>query len=69
MVVSSLINEKYHLYFLIIKLMMCVVEFFNALICLLQVEQVNVEECGDGPSILALRSLCFLSDSQVLFPT
>ena len=31
------------------------------------IEQVSVEDTGDGPLTLALRSLGFLSISQVLF--
>ena len=38
-----------------------------ALNCRLQVEQVNVMESADGPLVLALRSLRFLSASQICF--
>ena len=38
-----------------------------ALNCRLQVEQVNVMESAGGPLVLALRSLRFLSASQILF--
>ena len=37
-----------------------------ALNCRLQVEQVNVMDSAGGPLILALRSLSFLSASQIL---
>ena len=38
-----------------------------ALNCRLQVEQVNVIESAGDPFGFALRSLCFLSASQLLF--
>ena len=38
-----------------------------ALDCRLQVEQVKVMELAGGPLVLTLRSLRFLSASQILF--
>ena len=38
-----------------------------ALICRMQVEKINVMESASGPLVLALRSLRFLSASQILF--
>ena len=35
--------------------------------CRLQVEQVSIMESAGGPLVLALRSLRFLSASQILF--
>ena len=69
---SSLTNEKGHHYFL--NRFICVGQFFLlltrpilALNCRLQVEQVNIMNSAGGPLVLALRSLRFLSASQILF--
>ena len=69
---SSLANEKGHHYFL--NRFLCAGEFFwwltrpiLALNCRIQVEQVGIMESAGGPLVLALRSLRFLSASQILF--
>ena len=69
---SSLTNEKSHHYFL--NRFICVGHFFLfltrpilALNCRLQVEQVNIMNSAGGPLVLVLRSLRFLSASQILF--
>ena len=73
---SSLTNEKGHHYFL--NRFICVGQFvfffflfltrpILALNCRLQKEQVNIMDSAGGPLVLALRSLRFLSASQILF--
>ena len=64
----SLTNENDHHCFL--NRFMCVKWLTRpilALNCRLQIEQVIVMESGGGPLVLALRSLRFLSASQILF--
>ena len=63
----SSLTEADHHYFL--NRFMCVglTRPFLSLNCRLQVEQASVMDSAGGPLVLALRSLCFLSASRILF--